>query len=66
MTPAIMSADALARLMANTRYVESLTQSDVIPKRPELVAEQRPFAIIGMFGRVPVEIVLIKRRPVRD
>ncbi len=61
MTPAIMSGqDALARLMAgNTRYVESLTQSDVIPKRPELVAEQRPFAIIlgCSDARVPVEIV---------
>lgn len=44
----------------NTRYVESLTQTEQkVQNRPELVKEQNPFAIIlgCSDARVPVEIV---------
>ncbi len=43
----------------NTRYVESLTADPGMQKRPELVSEQNPLAIIlgCSDARVPVEIV---------
>ncbi len=54
-------ADALQWLInGNVRYVESLTQTEQkMQKRPELLSEQNPFAIIlgCSDARVPVEIV---------